>query len=1286
MPKLSIPVLGLFLLLAASAGYADESGENFDIRLSADKPAAKALQRLRDAHPAAATRAPVVAAAIEQARAALQSQVPGLQLQMSPETGGPEVVGVTRGLRVLTAPSSQRAEYVARNFVERNAALYGLSTAAAADLELDADYANPAGNLQWIRLTQTLHGLPVFRGELTVALTPSGEIVRTVGQVAPGLDPAEAATTPSIDAAQAVVAAAADIDIALAADQLSRRNSALDTRRVVFASDAFVRDTEVEAVYFPLGEGAVDLAWSMVLWMPVDAWYILVSATDGTTLFRKNITESEAFTYRVFNDSSPAPFLPGPVAPSGVQAPRILASDVTVVSQIASGNPADHPWLPPGATVTDGNNVEAGLDIVAPNGVDAPVPITAPNAFLYSTNPAPGAPAPGEAPSTANARNSAVVNLFYWTNRFHDLTYDLGFTEPARNFQQNNYGRGGLGGDRVSAEAQDSSGTNNANFSTPADGGRGRMQMYLWTNPSPARDGSFDADIVIHELAHGLSNRLHANASGLGTNMARGMGEGWSDFYAHAFLAKPTDPIEGIYTTGGYATYLATGGYVDNYYYGIRRFPKAVMSFTGGPNNRPHNPLTFADIDSLQIDLTDGAYPRGPFGAAQADGVHNAGEVWSSALWEARALIIGSLGFEDGNQRILQLVTDGMKLSPANPTFLDSRDAIVAADCAAFDGSSEPALLTGFAIRGMGLGAQVLQAASPARVVESFDGPGMLLAGIADNENLSCSMPDRNPTPGDIVLLQLPLTNPYCSIELTNVTVEIIGGNSTLVGTLAGAETATAMVEYQIPADAVCGQTMQIDLAITHDSGAQNVSLDLMVGLPSIQATSFSNPAPIVIPSVGTGSVYPSSITVSGITDPVVGARVQLNGLTHTWPNDVDVLLVGPTGQTLVVLSDAFGGTAAGNADNATILLRDDAASAAPSANTLLTGFSEYRPTNHGAGDAFAVPAPAGPHANPEPAGSAKLANFAGLNPNGTWNLFVVDDTSGDLGTIASGWTLSILTAQPSICEACLLSVGGNLSGLRPGANMTVQINAGESLPLNANGAFVFPSLIERGNSYAVEVSQQSTATSPAQFCGVDNGNGTLTGANIDDIVIECVDILAVRGILNGLAGGTSVSLQLNGGDDLVITDNGPFEFLQTLADGSQYEVLVSQSPTDPNQTCTVSNGTGQINGADVDNVTVDCTIDSYEINGVLSGLPAGSSLTLQLNGGETLLLDADGAFAFPTSLQDGSGYNVEISAQPVGVPVVCAVADGAGTVQGSAASITVSCRGFDVFRNGFEP
>jgi hypothetical protein len=93
--------------------------------------------------------------------------------------------------------------------------------------------------------------------------------------------------------------------------------------------------------------------------------------------------------------------------------------------------------------------------------------------------------------------------------------------------------------------------------------------------------------------------------------------------------------------------------------YLIRGFPHAVKTNVG-PNGKPHDPLTFADIDPAQINLNDGAYARGPIGSSNAFEVHNIGEVWAMALLEVRARFVNRLGLNTGNQRVLQFVTDGM--------------------------------------------------------------------------------------------------------------------------------------------------------------------------------------------------------------------------------------------------------------------------------------------------------------------------------------------------------------------------------------------------------------------------------------------------------------------------------------------------------------------------------------------------------------------------------------------------------------------------------------------------
>src|SRR5438309_908099 len=125
--------------------------------------------------------------------------------------------------------------------------------------------------------------------------------------------------------------------------------------------------------------------------------------------------------------------------------------------------------------------------------------------------------------------------------------------------------------------------------STPADGSLPRMQMFIFDGPSPNRDGDLDHDVVLHELTHGLSNRLIGNAFGLTNQQGRGMGEGWSDFYALSLLSEPGDDPNGVYAAGAYATLNLGGSFTDNYFYGIRRFPYTTKLQL--------NTMTFADID-----------------------------------------------------------------------------------------------------------------------------------------------------------------------------------------------------------------------------------------------------------------------------------------------------------------------------------------------------------------------------------------------------------------------------------------------------------------------------------------------------------------------------------------------------------------------------------------------------------------------------------------------------------------------------------------------------------------
>src|SRR5215218_4011892 len=168
----------------------------------------------------------------------------------------------------------------------------------------------------------------------------------------------------------------------------------------------------------------------------------------------------------------------------------------------------------------------------------------------------------------------------------------------------------------------------------------------------------------------------------------------------------------------------------------------------------------------------------------------------------------------------------------------------------------------------------------------------------------------------------------------------------------------------------------------------------------------FSNPDPITIPSVGRASPYPSNIDVAGFTNGrILDVNLTLHGFSHSFPRDIDILLAAAhlPGQNALVLSDV--GDALNPASDLTLTLDDQAA------EELRTPLASgtFRPTNlqDAFGDAFPAPAPT-------PRGSAQLSVFRDSNPDGSWQLFVVDGITGDGGSIAGGWSLEI-TAEVDV-------------------------------------------------------------------------------------------------------------------------------------------------------------------------------------------------------------------------------------------------------------------------------
>ena len=373
-------------------------------------------------------------------------------------------------------------------------------------------------------------------------------------------------------------------------------------------------------VAVPMQSGRLMEGFLVETWSSADnqLHHTLVGPT-GRVLHVENRTNTD--TYKIFPDH------PG-------------NTNQTVVSGPGAGN-AESPsgWV--FSNTTTGNNVDAYLDRDNNNGPDAGGrPVSSTQNFEYTAN-------LSQSPLTAVNQDLAVANLFYFNNVIHDKLYRHGFNEAAGNFQENNFGNGGSGSDSVNAEAQDGGGTNNANFATPNDGSNPRMQMYIWTQTNPNRDGDLDSDIIWHEYGHGLTWRMIGSMSG---PLSGAIGEGMSDVLA--IYINNDDTV---------------GEYSFNSSNGIRRYPYGS------------HPLTYGDV--------------------AGSSVHSDGEIYAATMWDLRGLWLGA-GYS--MDELFDVVVGGMNFTPSGPAYEDMRDGLLAAsdtqakDCLIWDA---------FAARGIGEGA-----------------------------------------------------------------------------------------------------------------------------------------------------------------------------------------------------------------------------------------------------------------------------------------------------------------------------------------------------------------------------------------------------------------------------------------------------------------------------------------------------------------------------------------------------------------------------------------------------
>ncbi len=536
--------------------------------------------------------------------------------------------------------------------------------------------------LTHVYLQQRVASLDVSTAMLNVAVTSAGTVLRVASSAVAAAGKKANGATPKISDVEAARKAAAALGLR-ASESFASGDKARGPARERTLGDGGISSDPITArlVYQETKSGALRLAWELVI-NQLDGehwWQIRMDAATGAELGRTDWVDEDS--HRVFPFPVEAPSFGG----------RALVNNPATAAASPFGWNDTNGAAGAESTLTIGNNVSAYTDIDANNVPDAG---SSPNggAGLVFDFPLDLTQAP------ATYRPAAVSNLYYANNRIHDVLHRFGFTEAAGNFQVNNYGNGGLANDSVNAEAQDGSGTNNANFATPPDGLSPRMQMFVWDIANPDRDSDLDNGVIIHEYGHGVSNRLTGGPANTGclNNQEQG-GEGWSDYLAY-MLTMPSgaEPAAGR----GIGTYVLNQPVTGP---GIR-----TKKYSSDMTINDH---TYDSIKSMVAP-------------------HGVGEVWATMLWDLTYDLIDEHGFNGnldtsnaGNAMSLRLVMDGMKLQPCLPGFVDARDAILDADVADFGGANQCLIWRSFARRGLGFSADQGTSASKDDGTEAFDLP-----------------------------------------------------------------------------------------------------------------------------------------------------------------------------------------------------------------------------------------------------------------------------------------------------------------------------------------------------------------------------------------------------------------------------------------------------------------------------------------------------------------------------------------------------------------------------------
>lgn len=573
--------------------------------------------------------------------------------------GTPRTIYPAAG-QTLSGGHDGSAVDAARAFVDANRAAFGLSAADVAGMTVTRDHRLTGIDVTVVNLAQDFGGLTASRGgSIGIAVDGEGRVLSMTAAVSPAGDVLGSFT---VTPAQALSAAGSALGIAVTGTA-NGTVAGFTKFKTGLAAESYVKKT-----VFPTIDGAKASYRVLLVDKLDDAWDMVVDAKSGDVLYKRSLVQHES-TGIVYPNYPGAPkggepvtasFGPTDESPKGYVDPTGLIG----IGVTTFGNNAD--------TFKNWSNFIAPLDqanrTVAPTGqftFDFP--------DAWGTSQCQDVP-----PSYARDSDAASTNLFYQHNRVHDEFYSFGFTESGGNFQLD-------GGDPIMGLVQAGAttggeplytGRDNAYMLTLPDGIPPWSGMFLWEPiddafEGPCRDGDFDAGVIEHEYAHGLSNRYVGTEDGaLGGHQSGSMGEGWSDWYALNYLHRENlqdDSVVGAYVTGNTERGIRNWAFDDT-------------------------PVGFGDIG---YDL------GGPE-------VHSDGEIWTAALWDVRQALVDLMGQQQAADISAFLVTDAMPLAPNDPSMLDMRDAIMKAldiryhRRADFD-VLQDTVYAAFAGRGMGL-------------------------------------------------------------------------------------------------------------------------------------------------------------------------------------------------------------------------------------------------------------------------------------------------------------------------------------------------------------------------------------------------------------------------------------------------------------------------------------------------------------------------------------------------------------------------------------------------------